>query len=76
LIDRRSANERLQERRFAAVIAATYEMNRDPEKRNDPFTPEDFLPKLEDEEEDDGMPTPEQLEDFKQRMKKSLGIVG
>jgi hypothetical protein len=60
------------------VIAAMYELYRDREKRPEPFTADDFLAsgqREQEEEDDDDKPDPEALEEFKRRMKKSLGIV-
>ena len=39
--------------RTALLASLIAEANRDPEKRAEPFTPEDFMPRLIEEEEED-----------------------
>ena len=56
-------------------MAAIHEPYRDRDKYPDPFTANDYLSGGADaEDEDDGEPDPEALEEFKRRMMKSLGI--
>jgi hypothetical protein len=74
LVDRFNAQERRSQRRIASVIAALFELHRDRDKRPEPFTADDFLRGAGDDEDDDAPPTPEALEEFKQRMMKSFGI--
>ncbi len=38
--------------RTALLASLIAEVNRDPDKRSEPFTPEDFMPKFEEEPED------------------------
>lgn len=66
LVNRLNEHERQNDRRFAMITAAIYNVNRDPKKRRKPFTPDDFL-------KSDEKPSVEDLKTKAKFITKALG---